>query len=203
MSPTVPELQGSQRFSCLSEFIGDLGINALYHFTDERNHDMVKKHGLMSWKQLQCKELTGKVKPGGCAQSRATDKNKGLDDFVHLSFCQRHPMAFVATKEGRINNAVVFRIKPGVVDLPGVMFCDRNAARADGRVQGGFEGLAKVRVKIMHGDYQSLSPEERTLYQAEVLVPQHVPAQLVESSFSLQDPREASGAGGWKGSQSS
>ena len=56
------------------------------------------------------------------------DERKGLGDFVRLSFTPRHPMMYVALREGRLSDPVILEISLGVVLIPGTLFSDRNAA---------------------------------------------------------------------------
>ena len=43
-------------------------------------------------------------------------------------------LMYVSTKENRINNPVVLKVKPEVVSRPGVLFTDCNAARRDAQI---------------------------------------------------------------------
>lgn len=104
----------------------DNGIRYLYHFTDRRNIPSIKRHGgLLSWHY--CK-INGIVIPcqGGDYNSQELDKKYGLEDFVRLSFCEDHPMAFRLQQSG--SDIVILKIKTDVVWLRNTLFSDINAA---------------------------------------------------------------------------
>ena len=65
---------------------------------------------------------------GSSKLSRKLDQNKGLGDFVRLSFTPNHPMLYVALKEARLVDPIVLEIDLSVILIPGTRFSDRNAA---------------------------------------------------------------------------
>ena len=72
------------------------GITKLYHFTDRANLASIKEYGgLYSWYYCQENNITI-PKPGGSRTSWALDKQKGLENYVHVSFVKEHPMLYVA-----------------------------------------------------------------------------------------------------------
>jgi hypothetical protein len=66
------------------------GITKLYHFTDERNVQSIMECGLLSWCALDEQKMA--VVCGGDELSRELDEKKNLQDYVRLSFAQKHPM---------------------------------------------------------------------------------------------------------------
>ena len=75
-------------------------IRYLYHFTDIRNIPSIKRHGgLFSW--YYCKNNNISIPcQGGDYDSRELDKKYGLQDYVRLSFCDDHPMAYRLQQSG-------------------------------------------------------------------------------------------------------
>ena len=86
----------------------------------------LSKNGLLTWEKLA--ELKIPVKMNSSDMSHKLDANKGLADFVRLSFCKKHPMMYIALKEKRISKPVVLEIKLEAVSRPGVLFCEISAA---------------------------------------------------------------------------
>ncbi|MDE4063579.1 DarT ssDNA thymidine ADP-ribosyltransferase family protein, partial [Phaeobacter gallaeciensis] len=65
----------------------------LYHFTDRSNLESIKEFGLLSKARLD--ELgISPLNPGGDEQSRNSDREHGIYNFVSLSFTPRNPMAY-------------------------------------------------------------------------------------------------------------
>ena len=107
------------------------GIQSLFHFTDVSNLESIRKNGLLTWKTLDELKITAKM--NSSELSHKLDAEKGLADFVRLSFCKKHPMMYIALKEKRISVPVVLEIKLEVVSRPGVLFCGMNAAAKDSK----------------------------------------------------------------------
>jgi hypothetical protein len=76
------------------------GVTRFFHFTDVSNLESIKKHGLVPWVSLssEVKSVNSSV------ASRNLDAEKGLSNFVRLSFCKRSPMMFVALKDRRMSD---------------------------------------------------------------------------------------------------
>ena len=140
------------------------GVTRFFHFTDVSNLESIKKHGLVPWVSL-----SSEVKSVNSSDtSRKLDAEKGLSNFVRLSFCKRSPMMFVALKDRRIVRPVILEIKLEVVSRPGVLFCEQNAAAKnawpspDPRVVN----FDVVKAK----SYFDIPKKHQYPYQAEVLV---------------------------------
>jgi hypothetical protein len=101
----------------------------LYHFTDAANLDSIREHGLLSASCLTRQSL--KATMNSDEKSRAIDKQKGLENFVRLSFNKENPMKYIAKNEGRISRPIMLQVKLEVVSKQGVFFSDCNAARHD------------------------------------------------------------------------
>jgi hypothetical protein len=92
-----------------------------YHFTDRRNLESIRKHGLLSTAELKRRDLFGSVVPGGDANSQASDHASGTSHYVCLCFTQNHPMCHVARNDDRKLDPVYLQIEPGIIQAPGVM----------------------------------------------------------------------------------
>jgi ssDNA thymidine ADP-ribosyltransferase DarT-like protein len=91
-----------------------------YHFTDKKNLDLIRKHGILSTAELRRRNLLSQVTTGGDNNSLISDTQKGTDGYVCLCFTNNHPMCHVASVAGRID-PVYLQVIPEVIKLPGVM----------------------------------------------------------------------------------
>ena len=93
------------------------GITRLYHFTD-RDHlqSIVDNGGLHSWADCEAKGIQI-PKPGGDTMSRDLDCRRNHQNNVRASFTQKHPMMFVALREGRITNPAILEVSLDAVTL--------------------------------------------------------------------------------------
>ena len=100
--------------------------------------------------------------------SHKLDANKGLADFVRLSFCKKHPMMYMALKEKRISTPVVLEIKLEVVSRPNVLFCESNAAAKAAKAS---ESPRVVCFEVVQApSQQHVHVSQRPFYQAEVQI---------------------------------
>ncbi len=98
---------------------------SLYHFTDSRNVESIKKHGLLSWPILLERGI--QHFPGSNELSRDLDRRKNYQDYVRLALKPKHPMADFALREGRICELVWLEIDDMVIRWRATLFSDRNA----------------------------------------------------------------------------
>lgn len=160
------------------QVLDDNHVQYLYHFTDVRNIQSIKKHGgLLSWHYCHTHGITIPCQ-GGDDVSRELDKKYGLEDYVRLSFCDEHPMAFRLKQSG--SNIVILRIKVDVALLKDTQFSNMNAA--DKRHTHG-KNLAHLqmvdfdatRKHFLKSDDPNFKP-----HQAEVMVKTFIPLKYIE-----------------------
>jgi hypothetical protein len=96
-----------------------IGTKPLFHFTDTRNLQFIKEHGLLSLAELNRRSIQIPA-AGGNQWSHDADYRMGLAEYVHLCFFNQHPMEFIAKRDGRINESVFFKINPIVLQWEGV-----------------------------------------------------------------------------------
>ncbi len=158
----------------------DNEINTLFHFTDKANLKSIKKlGGLFSWQHC----LSNNIhipSPGGNELSRNLDKNKGLEDYVRLSFTRNHPMMFVEHTRDRDN--VILEIDPEVVYLKSTMYSDVNANRNNASIGKELSDFKRIRFELFKNpNHFKLSEEERPYYQAEILAKNHIPSKYIKN----------------------
>jgi len=159
------------------DYLKAAGVTELYHFTDARNRDSIMKHGLFSWVSAQT--MQGAVLSSN-ALSRRLDADRGVADFVRLCFKPDHPMLYIARRDGRIMNHIWLRVKLDALKVPGVKFCDTNAAKAYANVRDSPDHIHFDIVLDRQVTYFQLDQEGKSWFQAEVLVPRHISPEFLE-----------------------
>ena len=169
-------------------------ITKLYHFTDFDNlESIIANGGLYSW--ADCEEKGIKIpKPGSSDSSRSLDKRDGLHHYVRLSFAHDHPMKFYAMNEGRISNPVVLEIDLETALWKDSLYADCNATKNGACVGGTLDDLKAVRFGLFNRmiRYFDMSDEDKTYYQAEVLVKNFIPLEYIKniSNFGIPIPAQ-------------
>lgn len=91
-----------------------------YHFTDSRNLESIRRHGLLSMRECKRRNIAVAA-PGGNQWSLDADISCGADAYVHLCFTRSHGMAHTAQQTGRIQGVVWMKIDPTVIMVEGAM----------------------------------------------------------------------------------
>ena len=168
-------------------------IKKLYHFTDFDNLESIIKHGgLYSWADCKAKGIDI-PKPGGSDVSRSLDSRDNLQNYVRVSFTQKHPMMYVAMNDGRISNPVILEIDPEVICWRDTKFADRNAVKNGANIGGSLSDFKKIHFDTALTDkYFDLSPDEQPYYQAEILVKNHIPLSMIKNigNFGISIPSQ-------------
>lgn len=153
------------------------GIVYLYHFTDKRNLSSIKKHGgLFSWSYCQRNNIAIPCQ-GGDYQSKELDKKYGLEDYVRLSFCKDHPMAFRLEQAG--SKIALLKIKVDVAYLKDTLFSDMNAADKRHKHGGNIEDLRRVNFAATKMSYLRGDDPNFKAHQAEVMVKTLIPLKYI------------------------
>ncbi|MDG5494913.1 DarT ssDNA thymidine ADP-ribosyltransferase family protein [Niveispirillum sp. BGYR6] len=167
------------------EFIKNkkLQHRCFYHFTDHRNVESIKNHGLYA-KKFHEKIGLSNVITGGNEWSLGADARSGMDSFVHLCFLNQHPMCYQAVKDKRIENPVFLRIDPEVILISGSQFT--NAVANKSGVTGvpiseAPDGYIDFEVIYTKTDWKNPEIQERlkAAKKCEILIPSHIPAKYI------------------------
>ena len=155
------------------------GIKCFYHFTAEANLSSIKRNGgLYSWWSLKQKGVKIPY-PGGDSTSWGLDMRYGLQDYVRLSFCDDHPMAYRHQKNGV--QLVLLEIDIEVATFPDTLFSDRNAADSGHNHGAGINYLRKVDFDAVQMHYVRKEDPNFKPHQAEVLVKSFVPLRYIRN----------------------
>ena len=153
------------------------GIDKLYHFTSEKNLTKIKEAGgLLSWYASEQNNIDVPVY-GGDFLSRKLDRNYGNHDYVHLSFCEDHPMAYRLKQQGE--NVVLLEISPIVAVLKESLFSDMNAADKAHHQGADIESLKRINFEATKERFVSRDSEYFKPHQAEVMVRTMVPLYFI------------------------
>ena len=160
-------------------------ITRLYHFTDRSNlQSIMHNGGLLLWYYCQQNNISIS-RPGGSSTSWILDERKGLQNFVRVSFVRDHPMMFVAQDDGRITRPVVLEINPDVIYLRNTKYSCQNAAKNGVTADGTLEMFNSIRFPLLRRRYFDLDPEDKSFYQAEVLILEKVPLEYITNINSV------------------
>lgn len=154
----------------------------LYHFTDESNWESIDTHGLLSKHQLEAYGLDPEH-VGGDAESRRSDKEKGLYDFVSLSFTPQSPMAHACKTDGRQPNQIMISVCPSVLTIETTLICPEmaNTNGANFHLATGFVDQLDYEVWLSdHGKpFHEIRDRVDRMKKVEVLVRTCVPRQKI------------------------
>lgn len=168
-------------------FLHNNGIYYLYHFTESSNIPLIKsRKGLYSWSYLLSHDM--KIpSPGGNDTSRGLDRDKGLEDYVRLSLCKSHPMAYRIHQEseGRAN-LVLLKIKLDVTMFESTRFSNVNATDKRAKIGSDLEFIEEnLDFEAIALDWCWGSDPRHKLRQAEVMVKTFIPSKYI---INLDNP---------------
>ena len=165
-------------------FLSEKGIDRLYHFTDSSNVESIINSGYI-YSNLELSRKGISPQYASSEDSRVADKRRGWDDYVRVSFVKNHPMMHVAMTCGRIRKPAVLEINPFVLLLPDTLISDRNALKTGARIGSSSNYLLNVRTELFTTNYFNLSPDERSFFQAEVLVPKRIGVEMITNTDGI------------------
>jgi hypothetical protein len=160
-------------------------IPVLFHFTDRRNLEFIRKHGgLHPLAELRRKGIDVPA-PGGNEWSQDADGLKGMDEYVHLCFRPTHPMEFVARAEGRIIDSIFLNVHPEVLQWDGVLFTPDVSNKSGVQAYPIKQAAEMIDYEVLYTRTVWTDPSIRKrLLQAEkceVLVPRLIPLELIRN----------------------
>ena len=159
------------------DYLRQKGVPCFYHFTDERNLPSIRKMGgLYSW--YYCQQNDIKIpNPGGDTLSWQLDSRKGLQDYVRLSFCNDHPMAYRKKQEGA--RLILLEIKVDVAVFKETKFSDINAADGNASFGKEYTDLQNVNISATKRHYVGRNDPDFKQHQAECMVKTFIPIEFI------------------------
>ncbi len=155
-------------------------ISRFYHFTDRDNiGTIIENGGLFSYGD--CIKRGIRInRPGGSELSHKLDYKENLQDYVRVSICKKHPMMFTAIQDERIVNPVILEIDTDVLFIDGNIFSDKNAVRGDSNKGTSFVDFNRIHFNtVIQRSQFDVEEDEQEYYQAEILVPHHIPLHYI------------------------
>lgn len=163
----------------IEDLFSQNNIVHLYHFTDESNLKSIKEHGgLLSWYYCAQHNIDIPI-AGGDESSRSLDKRYGLEDYVRLSFCVDHPMAYHVKKRA-MASLVLLEIKIDVAYFADTQFSDMNATDNAHSI-GSDANFIKNKIDFSATKRRFLRAADLDFksHQAEVLVKTFIPIEYI------------------------
>lgn len=183
--------------------LNSYGIQRLYHFTSIDNLPIIANcGGLWSKDRLEKKGILPKVKTGGDKKSQELDREFGNWNRIHLCFCPNTPMAYCKQQEG--DHFCYVLIDPVVALWDGVFFSNTNAARKHDKhkQEQGLEGIKLVEwktiINTLNGIWDADKSKWKWNVQAEVLVPEEIPVNYVQSIVFISQASKKEGERLWR-----
>lgn len=159
-----------------------IGTKPLFHFTDIRNLQFIKEHGLLSLAELNRRSIEIPA-AGGNQWSHDADYRMGLDEYVHLCFFNQHPMEFIAKRDGRINESVFLKINPIVLQWEEVKVTLEVANKSGTKLLTLAQAMEEIDSEIIckWTDWSNPDVQERRQIakKYEVLVPKIIPIEFI------------------------
>jgi hypothetical protein len=121
--------------------------------------------------------------PGGNEWSHDADRYKGFDAYVHLTFCNSHPMLFRAKEDGRITDPTWLRIDKSIILDQDVRFTSDVSNKTGVSVLDHDEAKQIIDFKVLYTRMDWNVPEiqcrRQAAEKAEILVPNIVPLDKI------------------------
>ena len=173
-------------------------LRELHYITPISNLSSILQRGLLSHALAMKVRHVSVAKPE--VQERRTKvmvpHGLPLHRYVNLYFCARNPMLFV--RQDQHGSLAVLRIGTAVLDLPGVVISDQNAASRYARFGASPAALRLVDFQRVFAEYWTNADDpiaewrNKSIKCAEVLVPDRVDAKLILGAYvSGQEAHEA------------
>jgi len=183
----VLSTERKENWFAFKQVLDNNGIQYLYHFTDRRNIPSIKLHGgLFSWHYCKKNNITIPCQ-GGDYDSQELDKKYGLEDYVRLSFCNDHPMAYRLQQSG--SDIVILKIEVDVALLKGTLFSDINAADKLHTHGGELDDLKRVNFNATKRNYVRKDDDDFKPHQAEVMVKTFVPKKYIVNMIYIESKK--------------
>jgi hypothetical protein len=164
-------------------------LKELHYIAPVDNLPSIVSQGLLSHKRA------GQVSHVSVALAEVQDRRakvvipggRPLHEYVNLYINARNPMLYLRT--GEHDRLVVLRVSTAVLDLPGVVVTDRNAARNWARFEPAPDGLSIVDQDLTFATYWT-HPDQVEQYNhagamcAEVLVPDRIDVRYIVGAYA-------------------
>ena len=141
------------------EFIKKFSPRCFFHFTDVRNVESIRQHGIQSLSEIRRLGIEVAVY-GSNTLSRSLDEERGLDKYVHLCFKNEHPMEYVArVGQQRITESWFIPVSKDILFIDGVRFSPQVANRTGSRLLTIEEACEEMDFEVIYKREDWKNPE--------------------------------------------
>lgn len=164
----------------------------LHYITPITNLPSIMKRGILS------KVRADPLSPSTVADANVQDIRDGkvvpngrpLHEYANLYFDARNPMMF--KRRSLRHDIVVVRVSPDVLDLPGVVIADGNAASTGTTFYASPQGLQSLAEDRVYATYWTdpdfwMQIDKKRQRCAEVLVPDVIPAAYIRGCYACTE----------------
>ena len=172
-------------------------LTELHYITPIANVPSILKLGILSNREITRRRVKAVSVALSGVQERRESKvipgAKPLHEYVNLYICARNPMMYL--RRSQHEALCVLQISPAVMDLPGVVIADGNAASGPTAFWQSPTGLSKVNKDTVFAEWWT-DPNEFVLWEnrrvkcAEVLVPDKLDAKSILGAYVSCDAAE-------------
>lgn len=164
-------------------------IHCLYNINSLKNLKSIMNYGILSKNLLKNKNIQNEDLSNISVQSRRELKrvpNHGpLHDYANLYFDARNPMLFNLVNNKDLDELCVLCIDKRVLDLPGTVVTDRNAAANLAIFEKPEKALERLNFEIILAKYWTdnnplIKDEKKQIKCAEVLILNKVPVEYIQ-----------------------
>lgn len=158
-------------------FLVKNNIDRLYHFTSSNNRDSIRNNGICSIKYLGDHGIS--VHYASSYESRNIDKRKQTHNYVHLSYERKNPMLFIALKEGRLNDYIIYEVSTDVLFLKDTMFTHCNAAKTGAVFSTELSYMMEIPFNKFHNMPYDKDSCYKDFFMSEILVKDRILPSLI------------------------
>jgi hypothetical protein len=164
-------------------------LKALHYITKITNVRSILAHGLASHRGAEAfaHESVAMAELQDMRSQRQVPNGRMLHDYVNLYICPRNPM--MRKRCDQHASLTVLQVSSEVLDLPGVVLTDSNAASRYARFYPASQGLQYIDASVVfaenwkHPEDQILEWKHSAAMCAEVLVPNQVAVQFIVGAY--------------------
>lgn len=156
--------------------------------------DSLCEHGIVSHRLAATLDHRSIANEGvqGIRAGKDVPGGQPLHDYANVYFDARNPMMSVLRDDNP--DLVVLRISPEVLDLPGAVIADGNAARPETRFFPSPAGLANLDADFVFAEWWTdpdyfVKYEKKRRRMAELLVPERIPPDYLVGCYAYNKDR--------------
>ncbi len=164
-------------------------INSLFYITHVENLPSIVKHGILSHSQVEARKIPyTAIYDSGIVNNRKekkTSAGRSLWDYANVYLQPRNPMMYRVVHEKSRRNLAVIAVKADVLNSPGVLLTDGNAANGPTQDYSVPEGLKVIQSQwsVIQAEYWRPDDGSKRKIMAECLVPDMIPAEHIYSIY--------------------